>query len=447
VGWSCGPVRLVQLALCLLTLLVAPARAGEQGGRVTFGGVIDHARLFNAEERRSLEVAAGRIARHANLDMFVVTVDDKSLTWAWRRETSRQVIERVFRDVKGTASRHFGEERPLAVLIVFRHDPVLHLKTDNDTISKALLFNNFYSGAKGAFERVRDPKQDSHHDAAMRNLAAFAARLAKSTPDERIETIRTWLLAHGAYLSSRDLIETVAFEPFYLAFEWSRGHLAALTSLSPTMSLLALFVFWHITLVLLLTILPEAFPETVLPSKGHWSSLAKRALDGLHQALLLPILLTVYSITSADLENLTHMTQLAEHNVAMGSANILAYLDISERILAILPPFSDPIVFAAMALVALITILRLIGFWSMNGIVWTSYQVVGSLVRTPAFVFSLLIFPAVLQAYFVAVALATQALLWLIASRQAVPAQDLDAAAARRSTNTVVKSGTFAGRT
>ena len=414
-GGLAGP--LVAAILSALTLLAATwsAAFAADADRLPFGGVVDYAKLFDAAERQSLELATGRIARHAGLDVFVATIDDQSLTWSWRRETNREIIDRVFRDVKAAARKHFGYERPLVLLSVFKHQPVLYLNTDKDELASALLFDNFYSGAKGAFDRVRDPGQDTYHDATMRYLEAFAKRLVKAEEPTRYGLIRMTLLSKFAELDTRDVIASPVFEPFYIAFEAARSKLEQQTSWTGAVSFLAVFAACHLLLIATLQLLPA------LAFEPGGAALPRLMLTGLHQSLQLPLMLIVYSVTSADLENLVHLAQVSEHLRGTAGTDVLTYLTWAEYVAGLVPPagdMADNVAVAAMAVVGGVTAARIWHFRS-EGWIATLREAFEAVLRTPTFVLSLVIFPEALQLYLVAIALTTQALLWAIASQTA----------------------------
>lgn len=394
----------------------------EKAARPAYGGVVDFAKVLSTEERRSLEVATGRIARHSDMDVFVATVDDRALHWSWRYQTNRAMVERAFSDVKEAAERHFGAPKELTLLVAFKHQPVLYLKTDQADLARTLLFENFYAGAKGGYVRVRDPRSDTYHDAAMRYLEGFARTIAGQGAPAQGDDIKHWLLERYALLESRDMLEQPLLDSMSQGFHEAVLWALKAFELPGPVALLAVFFAFHFTCTMLVGIVPS-----LILSGSVVARLVKFAMGLFNKVLTVPLLLIMFAITSADLENIVYLAQSADaRGLSDGTKlDIVTYLDWSEAIQGYLPELSEVWLAAGVAPIALIVLgsivlslvrefkkyghdrhgqplqIRLQAFIVMAlGVLENFFE---NFIRVVVFVFSLVIFPGVLQVYFIIV--------------------------------------------
>jgi len=434
----------VLASITILFLVLLAGRASAQDARPAYGGVIDFARVFGAEDRRGLEVVAGRIARHMNVDFFIASVDDRARHWAWRFETNRAMVERVFADVRTAAIRHFGGSKDLAVLLVFKTQPVLHLKTDNKVLERTLLFNNFYSGAKGAYDRVRDPRRESHHDAAMRYLETFARTVAPTGMPSPVQEAGYWLLDEYALLKSRNVIEMPLLEPAFALFRQAVHWVIDHTGWPGAAVFLGLFALAHIVVAFLVEVVPDRIGALVQHRRGLVAGfMAGKGADTVFEwgwlVAMVPLLVVVFSISYGDLENIVYLTQavgggdLGRAAGASGKSDIVTYLEWSEAITSFMGELPHWVLALALAGVLYLEVqlfrrsagarfgevlARASGSmrW-MKMALAVLMQLVSSgskFVKAVVFVISLVIFPGVVQLYFIVSALAIRAtVLWL----------------------------------
>lgn len=269
----------------------------------TIGGVVDYASVLSAEERRSLEIEAGQLARRIGTDFFVATINDREAIWA-DQKSHIAMVQKAFEQLKLTISKHFEREAPLTLVLVFKSSVVLHLKTTDEQLQSDLLYENFYRKSQGALERIRGP-DESHGGAALRYLVALNStldRIADRTSQPGLlgqtELAHRWLVTTYAMPMSRTLTETPVLDPIYRVLCSSITAIATSLWMPGWLSFLLVLATIYLGLHALAIVLEDRFGE-----KGE---IAGDALLSAGSALPLFML---FAVSMPDLENLLVIAQ------------------------------------------------------------------------------------------------------------------------------------------
>lgn len=304
---SAGAARVLALWVLALGAFVVSAGGNalaEEAPYVrTVGGVVDYATVLNAEERRSLEIEAGQLARRIGTDFFVATINDREAIWA-DQKSHIAMVQKAYEQLKLTIAKHFEREAPLTVVLVFKSSVVLHLKTSDEQLQSDLLYENFYRKSAGALERIRGP-DESHGGAAIRYLAALNStldRIADRTSQPGLlgqtELAHRWLVTTYAMPMSRNLTETPVLDPIYRVLCSSITAVATSLWLPGWMSFLLVLATIYLGLHAIAIVLESHFDD-----KGE---IVGDALLSAGSALPLFML---FAVSMPDLENLLVIAQ------------------------------------------------------------------------------------------------------------------------------------------
>jgi len=395
---------------------VSAAQEGNTSFRAV-GGVVDYAQVFTPDEKQSLEVFAGQLARRIDTDFFVVGVDDRAEQWSQYR-SHFAMVDRVFQTVQAAVSRHFQRDAPLTVLIVFKSSVVLHLRTSRAEIDEALMFRNFYRGTRSAVLRVRQAGE-RHAAAAVRYLDDFTSAVDAedrgTVAGAGTDRALFWVFQQSAILGSREIVQHWLVNPAYRMFCATVGLFSGLPLL-PTWQMFLLFMGGlYLALDVATYRMKQRFP------------LAEEAIDKAAAALFTLPLILLFAVSQADIETLLHVSQNF-------GGDLLSYLNWSSEIEA--HSFAIPFtVFGAVALLVLLADIhaavckqailskprngdrglmaagaRVIGLLR-TPILWTG-AIVGAL-SGAAWILSLVIWPGLIAAFFIAVSLARRLITFL----------------------------------
>ena len=308
----------------------------------TVGGVIDYAGLFQPQEKRSLEMAAGQMARKTGTDFFVVTVDDRAGQWA-ERASHFAMVDSVFKDTEKAVLKHFGRAAPLTVLLTFKSSVVLHWRTSREDLQEVLLYKNFYGGAADALRRIRQ-KNEPYAAAAFRYLTALEQTIDafEATPDRaavspvaQAERAQFWLFQRFALLSTRNLLQNEWIDPFFKVFCTALSFLATHLLLPGWIGFLLIMAGLYLALLVPGYLLEQRF-----------GVLGDLAGDGiLAAAFALPLIL-LFAVSQADLETLLFVSQRF-------GGELLTYLDWANEIATHSFPVSGTLIVLAAAAVGI----------------------------------------------------------------------------------------------
>ena len=373
-----GVARKVIVIFLFVFALAVPVMAETPQPVRTVGGAIDYAGILLPEEKRDLEIAAGQLARRIDTDFFIVTVDDRAGQWAELR-SHYAMVSRVFGDVEKAVVKHFGREAPLTLLMVFKSSVVLHLKTSRADIEEHLLFRNYYRGANGAFERIRG-RDERHAAAALRYLDSFERTLDTIATETgstaggfavQAERARFWLFQRYALLSTRELLQHPWLDPLYRAFCLIVG---AVTSFP-------LLPGW-ISFLLLMSGLYLALHAVSLRLESKYGDFGEFAGDVLQAAAFSLPLMLLFAVSQGDLENLLYISQRF-------GGEVVTYLNWSNEITT--RSFAIPfwVIGVSAAAVGLLEFFaRLKKFWT--ALDWTFQSKVSASGRQPRWLTSIL---------------------------------------------------------